>query len=154
MGALLGVLLAIMITLSGCSYNGYTADVGRQRMASQSQHYSNFDATLSWDVVPSGSGMSVNGYFRNLRYLSMEDIEIWVAAVDERGKTVAKQVSFVIPNQLRENDIAPFSVKLPVEPVRGSKLRFTYMYEMSEGGNSEGPGDIGRWMQSFEAVIP
>lgn len=151
MSRLLGVLLAIMITVAGCaSY----PDVNRQHMESQAQHYDNFDATLSWDVVRTGSGMTINGYFRNLRYLPMEDIEIWVAAIDGRGKSVAKQVSFVIPNMLRENDTAPFSVKLPVEPVPGQRLRFTYIYEMSEGGDSEGPGDIGRWMQSFEAVIP
>ena len=145
----IGVLLVAAI-LTGCaSY----ASVDNERMGSLPQHYSQFDLKMAWEVNLTENGTLVTGEVQNLRYAFMEGIEIWVAVVEASGKVGKSSVSFIIPSRLDQDEIAPFSVKLPVRVAPGTRLRFTYKYRGSDGGDSDG-GGAGDWMQSFEAVVP
>jgi hypothetical protein len=83
----------------------------------------------------------------------MDNVEIWVAALDAKGKPIARSVSYVIPHMLQQGEVTPFTVRLPVAVAPGSKLRFTYKYTGVEAASSEGGGDIGDWMQTFYTVV-
>ncbi|HEY5512124.1 MAG TPA: hypothetical protein VIK40_00640 [Geomonas sp.] len=142
-------LSALVISLGGCaSY----PDVNRDRLESLPQHYIQFDMILSWQVRSAGAQTVVDGVLKNVRWTFMDDVEVWVAALDASGKPTARSVSFIIPNELRRDEVAPFTVKLPVGVVPGTRLRFTYKYTGSDGGN-DGPSATS-WMQSFEAEVP
>ena len=74
---------------------------------------------------------------------------MWASLLDVSGNTLCKGVSFIIPGSLRENEIAEFSITLPVKKVAGTKLQFTYRYFVMEELDG-----AGYWIQSFEAAEP
>lgn len=141
----------LAVSLWGCaSY----PDVNLQRLSTLPQHYSQFDAVLAWEVKRAGSETVIDGVFKNVRYNEMDGIEVWVAALDSAGKTVARSASYIMPHMLGMDAAAPFSLKLPLKAVSGSKLRFTYRYTALEGGGNDGGVSAGNWMQSFDAEVP
>jgi hypothetical protein len=143
----LGILVLLTISLGGCaSY----PDTNLERLLSLPQHYRQFDAALSWQVKSAGSQTIIDGEFRNIRYEFMENIEVWVAVHDAAGKTVANSVSYLIPHEVKRDDIVPFSLRLPVAVSPGTRLYFTYKYSGTDGGDDKG----GDWTQSFSALVP
>jgi hypothetical protein len=143
----LGILVLLMISLGGCaSY----PDANRERLLSLPQHYRQFDAALAWQVKSAGSQTLIDGEFRNIRYEFMENVEVWVAVHDAAGKTVARSVSYLIPHQVKRDEIVPFSLGLPVAVSPGTKLVFTYKYSGTDGGDDKG----GDWSQTFSAQVP
>jgi hypothetical protein len=143
----LGILVLMTIALGGCaSY----PDTNMERLLSLPQHYRQFDAALSWQVRSDASQTLIDGEFRNIRYEFMENIEVWVAVRDAAGKTVARSVSYLIPYQVKRDEIVPFSLSLPVAVVPGTKLFFTYKYSGTDGGDDKG----GDWTQTFWAEVP
>jgi hypothetical protein len=143
-------LVALVLALSGCAANRAVV----RPLDSYAQHYVQFDATLAWDVRGDASRTVVDGVFLNTRYDEMDNVEVWVAALDGSGKTMARAASFIIPHQLRQDEPAPFTVKLPVAAAPGTKLHFTYKYLALEAGGDDGGGGVGNWMQSFDSKIP
>jgi hypothetical protein len=145
-------LLALLAALTGCaSY----PDTSPQRAAALSQHYNQFDLRLSWDTRQVGGHTVVEGIAKNVRWAYMYDLEIWVALLDPSGRELAKNVGYVIPRQLNQDQSAPFSVKLAASAAPGSTLRFSYQYRGSDGGDNDSIGDGGTlWRQSFDAVVP
>lgn len=130
-------------------------DTMAQRMASLPQHYSQFDLQLGWQTTVADGRTRVEGVAKNVRYFVMYDLEIWVALLDRKGDVVARSVSFVIPSELGLDRSADFNLKLPVAASPGDRLRFTYKYKGSDGGDGA-RGGLSRtdWMQSFETVVP
>ncbi|OGU06099.1 MAG: hypothetical protein A2075_05890 [Geobacteraceae bacterium GWC2_58_44] len=145
----LGALLLLAVSLGGCA--AYP-DVNRERLESLPQRYVKFDAALAWEIRDEWPGMVIDGMIQNRRFAYMEGVEVWVAVLDAAGKRTARSMGFVIPHQLQNEEIAPFTVKLPVEAVPGTRLRFTYKYKAMDAGSDGGGG--GPWMQSFDAKVP
>jgi hypothetical protein len=143
--------LALVLSLAGCAT---APDVNQQRMEMMPQHYAQFDALIGWEVRSAGPATVITGEFKNIRYLYMDNVEIWVAALGPNGKPSARSVAYLIPHQLERGRSTPFTLKLPVAVEPGSKLRFTYKYTGIDGASPEGGGDVGPWMQTFDAVVP
>ena len=119
------------------------------------QHYSQFDLKLAWQVKKEPGRTVVEGIAKNVRFAFMYDLEIWVTALDRHGKAQARSMSFIIPHRLDLDQSAPFTVKLP-EQAPGTRLRITYRYRGSDGGDDEGffgEGGI-PWSQTFDTVVP
>ena len=135
--------------LAGCATYPNT---DRVRLESLPQRYSQFDLVMGWETRVQSKETVLDGVVRNVRYYMMSDLEIWVALLDERGKVVARGMTFIIPSDLGMDKSAPFTVKLPVAVAPGDRLRFTYKYRGSDGGNGMERGLD--WMQSFESVVP
>jgi hypothetical protein len=142
-------LVALLFPLAGCAAN----PVVIRPLNSYGEHYVQFDAILAWDVRGDAGHTVVDGVFKNVRYDEMDNIEVWIAALDDSGQVKARSVSFIIPHQLRQDDTAEFTVKLPVAPVPGTKLHFMYKYMAIEAGGDDGGGGGGNWMQSFDSRI-
>ncbi|GFO57558.1 hypothetical protein GMSM_45650 [Geomonas sp. Red276] len=143
----LAVLMAMLFLLSGCAANR----VAQRQVIDYPEHYSQFDAALGWEVKKTPNDLIVDGAIKNLRFYEMTDIEVWVETLDPAGKVLSRQVSFIIPRTVMQDESAPFSVRLP-RSAYANRLRFTYKYTGEEGGNDEGGGDL-RGFQSFEAPI-
>jgi hypothetical protein len=121
------------------------------RMERMPQHYSQFDMKIGWNVTNGSiSSTTIDGIVKNVRYVEMENIEVWASLLDSNGKLLARSVDYVIPTRLGEGELAPFTIKLPAVASAGSKLIFTYKYFGSDGG---GDTDNTRWMQSFESTL-
>lgn len=135
--------------LAGCATYPHT---DRVRLESLPQRYSQFDLVMGWETRVQSGETVLDGVVRNVRYYMMSDLEIWVALLDERGKVVARGMTFIIPSDLGMDKSAPFTVKLPVAVDPGDRLRFTYKYRGSDGGDGMERGLD--WMQSFESVVP
>ena len=149
------VLVAAMMSLLLAGCTGYR-DTSRQKLETLNQRYSQFDLMLAWETKVEGGKTVVDGAVKNLRYAYMHDLEIWVAVLDPAGKVVARSVSYLIPSQLSMDETAEFGLTLPVAVTPGTRLRFTYLYQGSDGdgGPEIGGGGGVRWMQSFDAVVP
>jgi len=146
--SILLLLLSALILLGAFTS---LSDQLRERLKTSPQHYSQFDVNMGWDVTAEHGTTIINGVIQNIRYATMEDIEIWVSSVDAKGKTISRSVSYVIPRSLNRDDVSSFSVTLPTTAAQGSKLVFTYKYNGFDGGGSDDGGT--NWMQSFESVV-
>lgn len=147
MRPLIGLLLLLLLT-AGCAT---TAPDYRQRMEALPEHYQQFDLVMGWEISIDNGQTVVEGVVRNVRYFLMRDLEIWVALLDPQGKPVQREVSFIIPTDLKLDQSAPFSVRLPMAVKPGDRLRFTYKYRGSDGGDGLERGTS--WMQSFERIV-
>jgi len=139
-------LFLLMLLGGGCTQQG---DANRDLLATLPQRYAQFDLSLAWEVKAIGGKTIVDGVVKNLRYAHMDGIEVWVTAVDEAGKTIVRAAGFVVPQQVRQDEIANFSVKLPAVLPPGTRLQFTYKYRGSDGGDGGT-----NWSQSFDSVVP
>lgn len=139
-------LFLLMLLGGGCTQEG---DANRDLLATLPQRYAQFDLSLAWEVKAIGEKTVVDGVVKNLRYAHMDGIEVWVTAVDDAGKTIARAAGFVVPHQVRQDEIANFSVKLPALLAPGTRLKFTYNYRGSDGGDG-----ATSWSQSFDSVVP
>lgn len=146
------LILLLGVVFTTCVFASMS-DQMREKLDTLPQHYSSFDVKMAWDVKIVDGNTVFDGVIKNVRYATMNDIEIWVALLDENGKTVRRGAGYVIPNRLDMNGIAPFSVKLPAVAPHDARLVFTYKYNGSDGGGNDGGGD-GNWMQSFESKVP
>ncbi|WP_129127948.1 hypothetical protein [Geomonas oryzae] len=144
------ILLLAVALLSACATY---PDPQQQRLQAMPQRYSQFDLVMGWEVKPSDGGTVVQGMVKNVRYFMMHGLEIWVAPLDSAGKEITRNVSYIIPNDLPIDRSADFTVKLPVPVTAGERLRFTYKYLGSDGGDGA-KGDGTNWMQSFVTVVP
>jgi hypothetical protein len=140
------ILAMILMLLNGCAT--YRND-NLERMQSLPQNYSQFDAKLAWEIKSTGSSTVIDGVIKNIRYYEMDDLEIWVWSLDDRGKEVHRAVDFVF--RLMENEMAQFTVVLP-KVASGTKLRFLYRYVGRDDGGED--GSALRWSQSFDAAVP
>ncbi|KAB0663917.1 hypothetical protein F6V25_15790 [Oryzomonas japonica] len=132
---------------------GFTSlpDRLREQLKTSPQHYSQFDVNMGWDVKAEKGITAINGVIQNVRYATMEDIEIWVSSIDASGKVVSRSVGYVIPRTLEKDGLTTFGVTLPTMAAPGTKLIFTYKYSGSDDGGSDGGGT--KWMQSFESIV-
>jgi hypothetical protein len=128
---------------------GSVSDQMNARMAQMPQHYSQFDVKMGWAVSGGNSSTTINGIIENVRYATMEDIEVWASLVDAKGKLFARSVNYIIPNRLNRGDFAPFTIILPSVAPTDTKLVFTYKYVGTDGGGHD--ADATSWMQSFES---
>jgi len=133
----------------------------KEQLKNLPYHYSQFDVKMSWDFMRVGDHSVIDGVVQNVRYSKMEGLEIWVMAKDSKDKETFRSVGFVIPHDLRLDELTTFSVKLPIVPPSGTKLVIMYKYEGSDGGGGGGRhglmgGGAGgtNWMQSFDFVVP
>jgi hypothetical protein len=143
------ILLMCALLLLG----GFTSlsDQLKEQLKTLPQHYSQFDVKMGWDVKTDNDSTTISGVIQNIRYATMEDIVIWVSALDAEGRVVSRSASYVIPRTLDMGDLTSFSVRLPTRAVPGTKLVFTYKYNGFDGGGPDGGGI--NWMQSFESVV-
>ena len=120
-----------------------------ERMQTLPHHYSQFDATLAWEVRTANGSTTIDGIVKNIRYYMMNELEIWVWSLDDHDLEVHRSTAFV--SNLKENEAAQFSLKLPLL-ASGTKIRFLYRYIGHDGGSKS--GDASWWSQSFDAVVP
>lgn len=144
---LMGVLLITCGFTSG-------SDEMRAQLNVLPQHYTNFDVKMAWDTQAVNGNTVIEGVIQNVRYATMEDIEIWVSLLDNKGKMVQRAVDYVAPRQLDMDAATAFSVKLPTVAPHGAKLVFTYKYGGLDGGGDGPLGGGTYWMQSFESYVP
>ncbi|HBA89315.1 MAG TPA: hypothetical protein DCZ75_15410 [Geobacter sp.] len=150
----MSMLLLITALLGACATY---PDRTLQRLETLPQRYSQFDAVMAWETKTVGGNTVVDGVIRNIRYHVMYDVEIWVSVLDAAGKVRSRSVGYIVPSQLNLDQSTGFTVKLPMVAEPGTRLRFTYKYRASEGGDDRFGSGLGRptdWMQSFETAVP
>ena len=120
----------------------------QERFLTLPQHYAQFDAKLAWEITSTDRSTMIDGVFKNVRYNLMDQIEVWVWALDENGKERNRAVSFVF--DLKENETGTFTMELP-KIASGTKLRFMYRYVAHEGGNES--SGASNWTQTFDSAV-
>lgn len=139
---------------------GYSSlsDQLKEQLKSLPHHYTQFDVKMAWDIMRVGEHSVIDGVVQNVRYSSMEGLEVWVMTMDSKDKETSRSVGFVIPHDLKLDEITTFSVKLPMVATSGTKLVIMYKYEGSDGGGGihgmKSGGGGTNWMQSFDFIVP
>jgi hypothetical protein len=139
------MLSLCMLLLPGCAVN--QTSLSRQQFAALPHRYDQFDMSLAWESTQSADGVMVEGIIRNKRWRYAEGLEVWVSLLGPDGRILAREVA-ITTNPLSIDEQAHFGVRLPVRPVPGSGLSFTYRYNGAE--DVEGSAN---WMQSFQAPL-
>lgn len=142
---LAGLMLSVSL-ICGCAAQSLDT-LRRERFEQLPRKYSQFDLKLAWDTRITEHGIAVEGLIWNLRWQHAESLEVWVSLLDPDGKVLTKAVGLVIPNPLNINEVSDFSVRLPMKPPPGSKLRFTYSYYGVDDTEAST-----FWLQTFETA--
>jgi hypothetical protein len=140
------LFLAMLLMIGGCTSLGNRYE---EHFSAFPEHYSQFDLKMAWETKLTDTGTVIDGMVKNVRYPEMIGVEVWAAVLDGNGTAMGRSMSFIIPVSLREGEIAPFGLTIPVRAVAGGKLQFTYRYSVHEGHE-----DRFHWMQSFEVPPP
>ncbi|GFO57633.1 hypothetical protein GMSM_46400 [Geomonas sp. Red276] len=85
-------------------------EVSRERFNALPYRYQQFDMALAWEIRRSEKETVVDGILKNLRYAFMEGIELWVAATGPGGSVRARAACYITPHELRQDELAPFTV--------------------------------------------
>lgn len=97
--------------------------------------YSFYDLMVSWETTSNKGGVIINGTLKNQSYYYLREPEITTILLDVDGKAFAEGTFFFFPNQLALDEIAPFTIQIPVnEGQLPYTIRFTYRYRLAEEG--------------------
>jgi len=136
-------MIVVLLGVSGCVQNGYQG-VKPEGYPAVKQA---FDVTFGWKKTIGDHGMTLEGYARNNRYFIVQGLELRVSLVAVTGAEKSAETFYFTPQELREGEMAPFSVSLKVRPEVGDRLRFSSRYQAVEDSeNSQ------IWVNSFEVT--
>jgi DNA-binding protein len=140
------IIALLLVVLGGCATY---RDTSPARLQTLPQHFEEFDMKMAWEYKTSEGSTVVDGVVKNIRYYEMDDLEVWVVSLDDKGREINRAVDYVY--KLKENEFGQFTVKIP-QVASGSRLRFMYIYKGQDGGGDA--GDATPWRNSFETVVP
>ncbi|CAG0995928.1 hypothetical protein [Geobacter sp.] len=127
-----GITLTILFALmTGC------AAAERSTIPDRTYHnsYSFYDLMISWETTSDNGGVTISGTMKNQSYYYLSDPELTAALLNVDGKIFAEGTFFFFPHQLALDEIAPFTIRIPVkEGQLPYRIRFTYRYRLAEEG--------------------
>lgn len=129
------------LVLSGCTLNRYQP-IKFDEYSSKQQI---FDLTFGWNQSINDNKIIIDGYVRNNRYFSVNNLELTVSLIANDGLEKARETFFFIPADLRLDDSARFTVTLNGVPRAGDMFRFYYRYNAFEGND-----EAVTWVNSFD----
>ena len=114
-------------------------DENQERLKNLPQHYTQYDIHMAWEVKSAGPDTVITGVVKNVRYAWVEGLEVWAARLDASGRPGASAACFIVPHQLRQDQLAAFDLRLPGLTRPGTQLRLSYKYQNTEdgGGNRQ-----------------
>jgi hypothetical protein len=141
---ILTLALVSLFILPACSAN-YA--VTQQNPASGYPfRHSDFDYKIAWKTTQVNNAVVVDGILKNVRYQSIESLELTVLLLGAGGKVRARATAIPIPQESRINDVISFSAQLHDVAINpGDTLRFEIQYE----GEDDGEGID--WLSTFSA---
>ncbi len=135
-------LLATVLTLTVC---GSAYATGTGPAAEFPFRHSGFDFKVAWKTSSSDQGVAIDGLLKNVRYPSVEGVDLYVKLVDKENRILAREATFPIPQRIGEYDYSPFRLMLAKGSIsNGAVLQFLIRYHINEGGQG---GD--NWLSSF-----
>lgn len=137
-------ILASLLAMAGC---GLQHSVNNTSVAGYPYRHSDFDYKYAWKSVATDQGVVIDGVMKNVRYPFISSVQLTVFVVDKDDKIRAKESTFPMPQQSRENDVSQFTLLL-----KGIKLsaddvfEFHVHYTGDEGGDGNGVD----WISNFK----
>jgi hypothetical protein len=140
------VLLTAWLLLAAC--HGHTTPSFDPALYPRSHPF--YDLTFFWRTDRSADTVTVAGFARNTRFAYVKNLEVTATLLDGEGKKLSEKTFFFFPNLLPMDDLAPFSLDLPLKPgEQPVKIRFLYRYRPVEGKRDKTTA-----FNTFEADIP
>lgn len=107
--------------------------------------HSDFDFKVAWNTSTLDQGVAIEGLLTNVRYPSVEGVDLSVWLVGKDNRVIACSTAFPIPQRIGEYDYSPFRLVLKNGLLsKGDVLQFLIRYRVNEGGQG---GDS--WLSSF-----
>ena len=136
------VAMALLVVFTGCAA---TPAARTSPFAGYPFRHADFDFKVAWKTSPSGSGISVDGILKNVRYYQVGDVQLWVKVLNKANKVLAEESTLFMPLPLEMDDYRPFSVTLQnVALAPGDMLNFVIMYRVIDDRRSSF-----NWLSSF-----
>lgn len=124
-------VLTLLALVTGCA----TAERSAISHNTYRNTYSFYDLMISWETTSDTAGVIINGTLKNQSYYHLRDPELTAVLLDSEGKAIADGTFFFFPSQLALDEIAPFTIRIPVkEGQPPDRVRFTYRYRLAEEG--------------------
>jgi hypothetical protein len=139
------MLACAIFLLTAC--HGYTPP--HYEPALYPHTYKHYDLTLFWKTEKKDNAYNITGFVKNTRYPYVKDLELTASLRDEGDKSLAEATFFFFPNLLPMDELAPFTLDLPVKPGnRPIKIKFFYRYRLAERDYDTSP-----YFYSFETEL-
>ena len=101
--------------------------------------YRGYDLALAWKTGREGVNLTVEGFIRNNRNAHLQDLELTITLLDEKGKRLSTATFFFIPDLIQLDEIKQFDVKLRIPPEAApTRLKFHYSYHLRGDGGGYG----------------
>lgn len=137
-------ILASMLVMAACGAHQYVRNTS---VAGYPYRYDDFDYRYAWKTAVTDHGVVIDGVMKNVRYAYIDSVHLTVSALGKDGKIVAKESTFPMPQQTREDDVIHFSLMLKdIKPAPGDLFQFLVHYTGNEGSNHSGID----WISSFK----
>lgn len=125
------ILTLLLLSCSGCAT--YHKEIDTNPPYSP-HHFSYHDLDITWQAERSGDVIAISGTVRNIRSYYLQDLELTVRLVNEKGKVIARDTYVDFPNYLPPDKTAPFHMKFALSPgTQANRLHFSYVYWLAEG---------------------
>ena len=136
---LLGLILALAF---GC--------VSSRQLEPYPHSHRAYDLAIDWKTSKQGAALTIAGTATNVRFAQMKGLELTATLLDGSDKVLAEKTFLFIPQLIRMDESAPFTITLPYQAgTVPAKLRFFYRYRYGEERH-EGILDF----HSFEVELP
>lgn len=124
-------LMTLLALMTGCA----AADRSTIPSNTYRNSYSFYDLLVSWETASDMGIVTISGTLKNQSYYYLRDPELTAVLIDAEGKAIAQDTFFFFPRQFALDEIAPFTIRLPVKEGQfPSRIRFTYRYRLAEEG--------------------
>lgn len=136
-------LMTLLAIMTGCAAAYHSAIPSNTYRNS----YSFYDLLVAWETASDKGIVTISGTLKNQSYYYLRDPELTAVLLDDEGKAIAEGTFFFFPRQFALDEIAPFTIRLPVKEGQVPyRIRFTYRYRLAEEGVLGSPR-----FHSFEA---
>jgi hypothetical protein len=108
---------------------GYAGNAASSNPANYPGAYKTYDISTSWKIINQPGAITIKGIAQNTFHYRIYDLQVWAVFVDENGKPVGKEVSFLGPDIMVLDQKVAFTMTIPVtSSVTPKNIRLEYRF--------------------------
>lgn len=125
-------MLMLLVMLAACAA---IPPAGPDPFTTLPYGYNGHDLKFAWNAQRQGDMLLLQGALKNMRYPSIEDLDITFELKSPSGDTIRKAHTYVIPSSINQDDTANFDIKISLKNApEGSYINFIYFFTSWETG--------------------
>ena len=123
------VAALLLLTVAGCA--GYRKELDVNPPFAP-HRFRSYDLEVIWQAEQGADGIHLAGTVVNRRDYFLHDLELTARLLDREGKVLARETYTAFPTYIPPGTDAPFRMKLRTPPGKVERVRFSYVYWLTE----------------------